>query len=82
MKDCLFFEPIFGYTNYCKIITNEDEKEHFSCGECKQEFSIYSLAPDRLESLNREKIIEICDESNAKGFRSVAGCRSSLINSK
>ena len=63
----------------CKIIINEDEKEHFPCEECKQEFSIYSPAPDPLESLNREKVIEICDKYNAKGLRSVLGCQSRLV---
>ena len=41
-------------------------------------FSNYSPAPDLLESLNREKVIKNCDESDAKGLRSVALGRSSL----
>ena len=43
-------------------------------------FSIYSPASDLLESLNREKVIINCDESNAKGLKLVPLGRSSLIN--
>ena len=43
-------------------------------------FSNYSLASDLLESLNREKVIKNCDKSNAKGLRSVALGRSSLMD--
>ena len=32
----------------------------------------YSPASDLLESLNSEKVIKNCDESDAKGLRSVA----------
>ena len=39
----------------------------------------YSPASDLLESLNSEKVIKNCDESDAKGLRSVAWGRSSLI---
>ena len=55
-------------------------KQTFSRRNPVSYYSIYSPASDLLESLNREKVIKNCDESDAKGLRSVAPGRSSLIH--
>ena len=62
-----------------------DREEHTECNnEIFSEnlifnFSIYSPASDLLESLNREKVIKNCDESDAKGLRSVLRGQSRLV---
>ena len=62
------------------VSKNMKTKEIFHSKNTIWRFWNVSFALDPLESLNREKVIKICDKSNAKGLRSVAGYQSSLLN--
>ena len=68
--------PFSNTREPAQIITNEDEKENFACGEHKQRkfigvlnFSSYSIASEKTEDLTCCKFIKMKDnylESNVK----------------
>ena len=61
------------------VSKNMKTKEIFHSKNTIWRFWSVSFALDPLESLNREKVIKICDESNAKGLSFVVKYHSGLM---